>query len=237
MKNIENPQVYNKVDFCKYFNRQNKPVIFWDTCSLLDIVRLPVREDRAELLTKIIETKNKIVDAKLLSVASTVTITEWNQNIGRVEEEFEKYVKTLNTNYNNFIKFVNEFALTKKIPPINFKIYKLSDALIRIAQTINSKTLFIDYQDFLLKATQRLLRKAPPAEFKNEYKDCLVWETCLEVRNHTRNQSNFWGFITSNSSDYMISGNLHPAIDSECKSNSITFLRNWDLLYKYVKGL
>ena len=64
---------------------ENVPLIFWDTCALLDIVRTPIIE-RSKLNFNSLQAYERItdyiMDQKVISVTSEIVVKEFHEHIG-----------------------------------------------------------------------------------------------------------------------------------------------------------
>ena len=241
MSKINNPNVINKAAAILQIDTEKKPVIFWDTCSLIDIVRLPLpgRNQTVDSLEKVIEIKNKIVSKEIISISSELCITEFNNNIKNWTNTLESEGKNLSKTFNSFIGFINKANLgAPPIPPTDLSAYKLENLLCQIILAITSVTLFVSEDNtFATFAHFRTTNKIPPAKKKGEYKDCYVWGTCLEIRQTNSDKSYPYNFMSSNVVDYADTNKTDfvPEIQNEATINNINFFSNFKIAYGQLK--
>jgi len=241
MSKIISPNIINKVAAISNLETEKKPVIFWDTCSLIDIVRLPLPDRKQTIgsLVKVIEIKNKIVSKDIISVSSELCITEFNNHIGNWTNILESESKKLSTTFNNFIGFINKANLGAiPILPTNLSVYKLEDLLCQIIQAIIKETIFIaEDASFASFAHFRTTNKIPPAKKKGEYKDCYIWGTCLEIRKSNTDKSYSYNFMSSNVDDYADTNkkDFVTEIKHEAVINKINYFSNFDIAYGHLK--
>ena len=242
MSKIINPNIMSKIAAETHINTEKKPIIFWDTCSLLDIVRLPLpdRNNTVDTLEKIIEIKNKIVSKDIISISSILCVAEFNDHIDNCVKVLEIESKKLSISYNNFIGFINKANLGA--PPVentNLPIYGLEDLLCQIIQSITNETFFISEDtSFANFAHFRTTNKVPPAKKKGEYKDCYIWGTCLGIRQNSIDKTYPYHFMSSNTTDYAALNKSHfvTEIHNEASINNITYFPNFKLAYGILKN-
>lgn len=202
----------------------NKPVIFWDTCGLLDILRLPLRGYDYNILSKLVEIKNKIDSNDFISVASEISITEWNDHAENTIKILKTDIKNKSKNYNGILEFINQTGITSPIPLVNLSTFTLEETLKSLALSILNKTIFVSYDSFVNDAMIRVVDKIAPSSInKSESKDCIVWETCLSIRTNMSNKSNNFVFHSSNKKDFFEDGgNLKDQLATESATIQLT---------------
>jgi hypothetical protein len=241
MSKITNPNIIDKAAAILHIDTEKKPVIFWDTCSLLDIVRLPLpdRKQTVDSLEKVIEIKNKIVSKDIISISSELCITEFNNHIETWTRTLELESKKLSKTFNNFIGFINKVNLgATPIPQADLSVYRLEDLLCQIIHAITNETLFISEDNtFATFAHFRTTNKIPPAKKKGEYKDCYVWGTCLEIRQTNSDKSYPYNFMSSNVTDYADNNKIDfvTEIKNETTINNINYFSNFKIAYGKLK--
>ncbi|TXD81176.1 hypothetical protein ESY86_18550 [Subsaximicrobium wynnwilliamsii] len=239
---INNAQKKNKSEVINLIDIHKKPVLFWDTCSLLDIVRLPLpdRNNKVDTLSKVIEIKDKIVSNDIISLSSELCITEFNNHIENWSKRLESESKKLSKSHNKFIGFINKVNLTSQtISDIDLSIYKIEELLCQITHAIISNTIFVEEDDtFKEFAHFRTMNKIPPAQKKGEYKDCYIWATCLEIRNTNTDKSYPYYFISSNVSDYANENKKEfvTEISNEATINNIEYFSNFKIAFGILKS-
>jgi hypothetical protein len=223
-------------------NSDIKPVVFWDTCSLIDIIRvsLPSKMKTNNVMTRIVEIKDVILQEKVYSLSSELCLRELSDNIPTIIQNYLKELDDLDRTFNSYVGFINNSGLiSTPISQIRLSNYKLLELFFcKITQTILNSTIFIkSHKSFIEAAHLRLVNKTTPAKNKNEYKDCVIWESCLQTRSLHNDKSNLWVFISSNTSDYTNGTNtitFDGDIENETTLNRIKYASNFDLLRKYL---
>lgn len=241
MLTINNPKKENKSSIINLIDTHKKPVIFWDTCSLLDIVRLPLpeRNNTVDTLRMIIEIKDKIISNDIISISSELCITEFNNHIESWSKRLESESKKLSKSYNNFIGFINEINVASQtISNVDLSVYKIEQLLCQITHAIINETIFVEEDDtFKEFAHFRTTNKIPPAKKKGEYKDCYIWGTCLEIRSTNTDKSYPYYFISSNTTDYANENkkDFVVEISNEASINKIEYFSNFKIAFGTLK--
>lgn len=178
MSKVVNPIVCSISDFVtNTYNLQKKNILFWDTCALLEIIRFIYRNNGDVNTYRAINTINGYIQSdSIYSIASSITIKEWNDNEAIVTTGFrDSLVKT--TDYHkNSIDVINEINSTSLVSESLHNKRLLFDLEI-LAQSVLSKTIFLETDEIANNSLVRICNKLPPANKKNEFKDCAVWET------------------------------------------------------------
>lgn len=212
----------------------DKPIIFWDTCALLDIIRFIYRDERDyNFIIKLQDIANKIENGDIISVSCETNITEWNDNVDAVLDEMKNsLIKTTNYHKHSII-VLNNLTRANKISE-SLILDDLEYKLQNIALDILHKTSFLRINpNITFNAHTRVVQKDPPAKKKNEFKDCTIWETMLEMSRYL-NVSSFSQkrvFYTINTEDFCQKNNGQiDDFNYKLKSEAITF--NFCCAYK-----
>lgn len=191
-----------------------KPLLFWDTCALLNVVRFIYREDPGDISTfeAIMKVHDSILSRNILSVSCEAVITEFNSNIDKTMQETSDSISKTYNYYKNIVDVCNTIDnMTVVLPDMrpNLLQTKLYDLLKEIIQ----KTVFIPVDDTTTKnAFQRVVQGIAPAKKKHEFKDCNIWEVCQECfrQVNTVNDGHPKVFYTVNTEDFCVIQNKQP---------------------------
>jgi hypothetical protein len=207
------------------------PVLFIDTCIMLDVVRSPYREnveaDAARIFEALIQFSKITPPEVWLTTCETVE-SEWRNNIANVKAELEKEVLKLEQRTQRFweaAKSANNILNIRELPKNTLKI---EDTLESISESLLKRCLSIVPEDRdTLRAMQRVKKDLPPARRgKSEPKDCEIFEVFLRLSRALRNA----GFkekillVSSNTSDY--GGQNEAGIRQEIESINGKFIAN-----------
>lgn len=213
MKTIDTTgyRIYSISDFVhQVYAPAPRKLILWDTCALLDIIRICFRHKLPDSFLALQKIHDAIVSGNVISVASELTFREWNDNIADVE-------RTANMSYDNTTAYhhigidaVNFFTGNSYVshPLNNCNLY---DKLQDFAFDIIEKTHFIETKEIANDALKRVAdHKAPGGKkSKSESKDCAVWLTmfvlCRQLNVHHNSVSTAIherNFLTVNTDDF-----------------------------------
>lgn len=185
------------------------PVLFLDTCIFLDILRASYREDVSvntisAAISLITISKNTLTKVWLLT--NELVSREWNDNIHTVQQDLEKGINKEMLIREKLIKASNiifnaEYSCGHKISSLG-----LSTQLRQLSHDLLHSCLIIKEEDkHIISGMHRVYKYLPPAkQGKAEPKDCVIFETFLDIAKDIRNRGydKKIYFVTSNSNDY-----------------------------------
>ena len=190
------------------------PVLFLDTCILLDIVRAPLRNKPSEIqfarlfLTALQKTPNTIH----LLVASP-TQREWTDHIAETENDCTIAVNSCNA--------VASICDHMALPPVAFLpagVLTLSTLLRNLSADLLAAAVSMDHDAAALgRAVDRIIASTHPAKPGGKgAKDSVILEHAVEATTQLRN-AGFTGiclFVSSNTKDFANAGstNLHAQL-------------------------
>lgn len=163
------------------YSANNKPIIFWDTCALLEIVRFVFNnhEDATVVYGHIKYIADKILNDEIYSVASEINIDELNDNHTKAINFVVDSLQKTTGFHANAIKTANALNGTALVS--ESLVDKHIDTLLnQLLLSVISKTHFLELEEkHSHSALQRVRTNTPPAGKKQEFKDCAIWETSL----------------------------------------------------------
>lgn len=212
------------------------PVLFIDTCSLLDIVRAPVREQVGAHDIAAVHTLLDRVEAqpsRLTIVLNEQVQREFNEHIDEVEGETERELTKSAGRINGILKRMTAFPAASGIPAaIDLSVQGFPNQGRLVAERIIRASLIVaDDDQQKTKAFDRVNRAAPPAaRGKDSMKDCVITETFLRIAGELK-AAGFAQkivFTTSNKNDYEQShSGLHPALRLEFSAVAMEYSPTW----------
>ena len=232
MTQISSPSIVLIDNFCAGVLASRRKIVFWDTCSLLDIIRFP-RDNNYNNLASLIRIHHEIMSGNVYSVASEITIKEFNDHESQTITEVRELIRKNSIQYHLAIELSNHFTSANLgYVHIDTTAYNLDIYLTNIVDDILSKTFFIQKDEIAPIWLDRIVNRKTPLKRKGEYKDAAIWSTCISIAdkidasNHHENVV----FFSSNKNDYYEAGTTFFSLDiqTECSSYNIKFTINFD---------
>lgn len=222
------------------------PVLFLDTCTLLDVLRVASeRETKPHLLIPAAEnvrTKSSSSPRKMWLLAAERFDVEWTDNAGKVLGRIEEYITRVDRSLvalhaatravslipssgggsdSRYVTAgsapqVGPFGLPKRLTEICERILRI---LIRVSPDA----------DVLGAAERRSIAGLKPAAIgKREHSDCLIIETCFALCKSLREHgfAEQCAFVSSNKADFYGEGKPlrpHEDLAVECSTINLQF--------------
>lgn len=189
------------------------PVVFLDTCSLLDVVRAPRRNQPSEVRVarQFLASANKAAKTIHLIIGSP-TQTEWNDHIDETVNDCKGAVDSCNT----VASICGHLALPAVAPlPAGVRL-GLPTLLRQLSADLVAAAVTMDHHAAALgRAVDRVIASTIPAKKGGKgAKDAVILEHAVETTTQLR-AAGFTGtcvFVSSNTTDFAApkSTNLHP---------------------------
>jgi hypothetical protein len=211
--------------------RTGVPVLFVDTCILLDIIRstdrclreYPVRA--SELLEMITATP-----PTCLLILSSIVPHEWRMNARGVTEEVERHLMKMQEQASHFHDACDALGITAAFGRPSYASLGLAVSLHDLSGRFLDNAICLDPDhESPVRAVKRVIMKTPPSRRGGEVKDCVIIEEYLAVCRslHTAGFARKRVFCTSNTDDYCEPGKkIHPALALEFGPVGLTFVTN-----------
>lgn len=207
------------------------PVLIPDTCALLDLVRVPIRETFTQSDGDAALALLALAEAGRITVAVPERVrTEFGENIEKVHGEtanaLEKIVDALE---GMFVRLVSIGAAPLPPPPA---IKTFSGNGRALADRLLARAVFFDGGDEeRLNAANRMARAVRPAlKGKDSFGDCLITECSLSLTRRLKAAGHEQPilFVSSNVADYCITrSKLAPPLDDEFQAADLAFACRW----------
>lgn len=178
---------------------EGKPVIFWDTCSMLYFNSMIDRRAYGEYdcnykLFELVES------GKVYSVTSAIVFQEYNKHHEKLhytDVSKEASLKNVMRKYGKIKGEPMKTDLEKGMQALD-----LSQQMDEMIARIWANTCVIEEDTFFMqKAHQRVMSEIAPSNVKQEYKDCYIWETFLTLCDLIPHKDVSW-FISENKEDF-----------------------------------
>lgn len=182
------------------------PIVCVDTCSLLDLQRGLVRKDvHAHARSEALKLVSDVESGRVISVITGQIQGEFNKNrpdvVDSAAQELVSLVKQINK--------AEDIAAVFGIPPTRPSLVHLNShaaqAEVIVDRWLAASYLIVEGPDLAARAGLRVnLARTPAKTGKQNYKDCLITETFLDLVNDLR-QAGITSkvvFMSSNTDDY-----------------------------------
>jgi PIN domain len=207
------------------------PVLFLDTCILLDIIRSTNRclRDHAARGSELLRLASATPPACLVVVSSIVPY-EWKANVQKVSDEVVRHLAKTEEQSSHFHDACQALGIATPFGRAGYAQMGLAERLRDLSMQILDKAIIIDADEgSRSRAVTRVVNKTPPAQKSSEVKDCAILEEYLAVCQRLQ-AAGFAGkrvFCTSNTEDYCAAtGKPHPSLESELMACDLIFTAN-----------
>lgn len=212
----------NYAEACAAICASPAPLLYIDTCILLDVIRAPVRETVNSDTPKIalsLQDKSRITPKNLWLITSETVQAEWQENIDGVIEEVEREILRLESRRAHFL------SAAKAVTNMSYQRGQVESSidlavqLKNLSQRLLDACVIISPEDtHILGAMNRIKKNIPPARRgKSEPKDCEIYELflglCRDLR--ARGIADIFVFSSSNVKEYgpENSGGIHSELN------------------------
>lgn len=199
----------------------NKPLIFWDTCALVDIIRIPhsTKNFTIQDLNKYEDIARWLEEGVIQSVTSDLVGIEFDEHY---TEEYSNLLREQDKRKNAIKHFSQYITKTMKKTRIESAVDSLNIQNrfgILTKRICNQTTLMRQENAHARFADYRTRYKMAPASNKGEYKDCYIWGTYLATIKAI-NPNVYCAFITTNPKDYGKGSTIDQSIQNDCNTVS-----------------
>lgn len=212
------------------------PVLFLDTCLILDIVRAPIREPISVPDIQAVHT----LLSRVAQTPPTVSVViadqvehEFQEHIEKVERETLTELKRTRERFAGILERMAALAPSHDIPDsVDLVSLGFPAKGRQLAEQIVQKSIVMEkHQDEVVKAFGRVnIAKPPATQAKQSVKDCVITESYLRLASALRvaGFSRNTVFATSNTKDYQQGHRtLHPALRTEFSAICLEYSPCW----------
>jgi hypothetical protein len=214
------------------------PLLLPDTCSLLDLMRDPARDDirpaNAKAAQRILKRATKIPASLLLSFPEQV-LKELADNQEKIREETQNKISKLNEALKQVSQAFAVHDLPLQLNGLDLRVHNFPDAADKFVQNIISTAVkFHPTEETMRKVMARISQSLAPNHRGGQYKDCIVIESNFELVRvlRARGHDKKIVFLTTNVSDYSAgrgSIGVHPDLAAEFEALKIEYATNFGL--------
>jgi hypothetical protein len=228
------PPIVSSDDLAVTVAARQFPLIFLDTAAILDILRVPYRQN---VQFEILESAVAIVDdsvsdsRRVWAVTTTANvIQEFQTHREREREALESQIAASNRSMARLSRLASTVFPERRISHIDWLGLSLSERVLGIMDRfVESLIVFRGTSECVGKARDRLWAGMPPASrSKQEYKDCEIFEEFLELVGTLRSKGfdKQAVFVTPNKRDYGEPPRGHERIASDLETAGAVYAAN-----------
>lgn len=216
---------------------QSTPIIFLDTCAILDIARLPFREKNPTTAKSYLESAQKVLqlvsEKKLQLIIPPNVSIEYKDNLQTTKDELSRYLKEVGQSLEilEALHLLNNSGFSAP----NVTSLGTESFLEGVCENIISSAIHIAQDsNLIIKATDRAVKNTPPSR-KGAVKDCIIYEHCLQISSLLRNKGYKKNivFLTSNRKDYCDNkGRTKQHISNELSLLKIHLCLDWTWAFR-----
>jgi hypothetical protein len=207
------------------------PVLFLDTCSILDVIRAPLPERKlggcAEAALELLAMATETPPRCRVVVGSFVP-AEWHNNSPAVCAELEKRLKRMDEEAELFHRVCGHLTLSVGFGRAQYQVSGLPSQLLDVSSRLLGAALVLEpHPDTNSRAFGRVaISQRRPSHKGGELKDCTIFEECLKVCRQLQSTafSRKLVFCSSNIDDYCAPGVVpHADIAADCAAVGLRF--------------
>jgi hypothetical protein len=208
------------------------PVLFLDTCSILDVIRAPARN-----LTHCVEAATELLGMATAApptcslVVGSFVPKEWSDHEQEVLDLLNGHLDRMQAQAAHFHGLCTHLGLTIGFSHPQYPASGLALRLHDLSHQLLQTCLVLDRESVTMaRAFERVaVTRRRPCRKGGELKDCTIFEECLEVCRQlgaggfTRKMV----FCTSNTEDYCAPGVIpHVDVATDCANVGLVFTTN-----------
>ena len=212
------------------------PVLILDTCTILDVVRAPIREQLGTHDIGAVHTLLARATAASPAVSFVITaqvLQEFQDNIHQVETDTHNALASAAARFAAILERIQALSPGDSIPrAVDLSSLGFPRRARHLAtQIVQASSVLTDHPDDIVRAYRRVTLAKPPAtKARQSVKDCLIAENTLRLAATLRSIGFFQNivFATSNTKDYQQDHrSLHPELRAEFIAVSLEYAPNW----------
>ncbi len=206
------------------------PVLFLDTCSILDVIRAPARG-----LVRCVESATELLELATASrcnfVVGSFVPGEWNDHQQEVLDLVTTHLDKMQAQAAHFHDLCSHLNLPITFAHPEYPSSGLAAQLHALSANLLAASLVLDRaNDTMARAYERVaVTRRRPCRKGGELKDCTIFEECLEVCRQARGNgfTRKLVFCTSNTDDYCAPGvTPHLDVATDCAAVGLIFTTN-----------
>lgn len=213
----------------------DRPVMFLDTCILLDVIRaIKRRYGGCVAAAHQLHVAATVAPVQCSLVVSHLVRHEWAIHEQDVVKEANRHLDEIEAQSGHFHDACAVLGIHPMFPRANYSGHGITESLRDLSRQILDSGLEVDSDnDCSGRAIHRVIYNIPPSKKGGEAKDCTILEEYLAVCRllEEASFSRRRVFCTSNTKDYGEAGALHPLLAGDFAAAGLRFSTNlpWGL--------
>ncbi len=195
------------------------PILFLDTCVMLDIFRVVERASSYKPFKVYVELAEKVKKGDVVIVYNETVQSEYMYNAPEVVKEVKSKIQNMNRRWNAFRSMRDKKEVASEINLSDDKIIQSAEVLLR---SIRKDAIIVkDYDAALRSSYDVVLKHKAPAVRESQFKDAYIFKTCLDLAKKSGKEIIF---CSTNTKDYCEdngSKKVHPDILSQAAANNV----------------
>ena len=206
------------------------PLLIPDTCCILDIIRSGFRKD---VPGDLVPAAERLVErarrspSSLWIVAPEQVSREYNDHKANVTGDLQAHIARLEWQAQRLASASASLLPVQRLAPLRLQNLNLHHSFADLSQRFLDAAVLMEDDDGCARlAHQRLIKRIPPADKDQQYKDCVIVEHVLAFASCLRNRgfTEKIVFVTSNHNDYGKPHRVKAPLDQEFSASDVTFV-------------
>ncbi len=166
------------------------PLLFLDTCSILDVLRVPIRRELQIEILNAVATMTKFCDStprRIWLVTSALVISEFETNVAEVKNELKASIE-MQARLTHVARVIFP---DQRVEATNWGALGLDQRVTTLVNGLVDRLVVFDGSPkSKLRAGARVTSAEPPSGRgkDQQYKDCVIFEAFLELVSAARSQ-------------------------------------------------
>lgn len=203
----------------KQLSIETQPILYMDTCVMLDIFRVVDRSNSYKPFKVYVELAKKVKSHSVVIVYNETIQSEFIYNAPTVVKELRSKIQNLSRRWNAFRAMKDKSEVQSEINLSEEKIVRAANVTLK---DIRRDAIIVkDYDAALRSSYDTVLKHKAPAVRDSQFKDAYIFKTCIDLAKKSGKQIIF---CSTNTKDYCEDNgtkNVHPEILSQATSNNV----------------
>ena len=203
----------------KQLSIETQPILYMDTCVMLDIFRVVDRSNSNKPFKVYVELAKKVKSHSVVIVYNETIQSEFIYNAPTVVKELRSKIQNLSRRWNAFRAMKDKSEVQSEINLSEEKIVRAANVTLK---DIRRDAIIVkDYDAALRSSYDTVLKHKAPAVRDSQFKDAYIFKTCIDLAKKSGKQIIF---CSTNTKDYCEDNgtkNVHPEILSQATSNNV----------------